>query len=207
MIPIVQTTFKDMQPSEAIEALVRKEAAKLERFFDGITSCRVVIEKPHRHHIKGAPYQVRIVLGVPGEEIVVKNAPSEHATLARAEAQRVRKSDELDAAHKDPQIAVQDAFRRVARRLQDYVMHLSGEVKVHEAVPTAQVTTLRPEFGFLRTGDGREIYFHRNSVLNDGFKRLQVGSTVRFVEEVGEKGAQASSVTLVGPAEARQLQT
>ena len=44
------------------------------------------------------------------------------------------------------------------------------------------------------TADGRDIYFHRNSVLDNAFDRLTVGSEVRFVEEIGEKGPQASTV-------------
>jgi cold shock CspA family protein len=41
---------------------------------------------------------------------------------------------------------------------------------------------------FIETADGREVYFHCNSVLDDAFEHLTVGSEVRFVEEMGEKG-------------------
>ena len=50
----------------------------------------------------------------------------------------------------------------------------------------------------LETADGREVYFHLNSVLDDSFDRLTVESEVRFVEEMGEKDPQASTVHLVG---------
>ncbi len=53
-------------------------------------------------------------------------------------------------------------------------------------------------FGFIETPDGREIYFHRNSVLNDGFPRLDVGTRVTFAEEMGEKGPQATTVHIAG---------
>jgi cold shock CspA family protein len=53
------------------------------------------------------------------------------------------------------------------------------------------------EFGFLESSDGREIYFHRNSVL-EGIARLAVGTRVIFAEELGEKGPQASTVKLLG---------
>jgi len=52
-------------------------------------------------------------------------------------------------------------------------------------------------YGFLEDDEGREIYFHRNSVLDGAFQRLEVGSEVRFAEEAGEKGPQASSVGLI----------
>ncbi|MGO9847760.1 MAG: cold-shock protein [Methylocella sp.] len=54
------------------------------------------------------------------------------------------------------------------------------------------------DYGFIETSDGREVYFHRNSVLDNAFDRLTVGSEVRFVEEIGQKGPQASTVRLVG---------
>lgn len=53
-------------------------------------------------------------------------------------------------------------------------------------------------YGFLETPDGREIYFHRHSVLHGHFDDLQVGTEVTFVEEAGKKGAQASTVAIVG---------
>jgi len=42
-------------------------------------------------------------------------------------------------------------------------------------------------YGFIETADGREVYFHRNSVLDDAFEHLTVGSEVRFAEEMGRK--------------------
>lgn len=197
MIPLIETTFKNVPQSDVLEQLINTEAAKLERFFDRITRCRVLVEKPHRHHRTGAPYHVRIELDVPGDAIIIGSTPSEHAALARGEVERLRKSDELDTVHKYVQLAVQDAFRRAGRRLQDYARREAGAVKSHEPLPTGIVSKLEPDYGFLRTADDREVYFHRHSVLNNAFDRLRLGSMLRFVEEEGEKGAQASSVTLV----------
>ncbi|HEV3112469.1 MAG TPA: cold shock domain-containing protein [Candidatus Binataceae bacterium] len=58
-------------------------------------------------------------------------------------------------------------------------------------VPQAHVSKVFDDCGFLETPDGREIYFHRNKVLNDGFVKLRVGTHVRFVEEEGNQGPQA----------------
>jgi cold shock CspA family protein len=57
-------------------------------------------------------------------------------------------------------------------------------------------------YGYIETPDGREIYFHANSVLNNRFKSLKLGSKVSFAEEAGEKGPQASSVHLITRARA-----
>jgi cold shock CspA family protein len=54
------------------------------------------------------------------------------------------------------------------------------------------------DFGFLEAGDGHEIYFHRNSVLDDAFSQLRLGVRVSFIEETGEQGPQASTVRLLG---------
>jgi len=51
----------------------------------------------------------------------------------------------------------------------------------------------------IETRDGREIYFHRNSVLNAAFDDLKIGAEVRFAEEEGEQGPQASTVTITKP--------
>jgi cold shock CspA family protein len=74
-----------------------------------------------------------------------------------------------------------------------------GEVKTPAGPPQGRVVRLFPEdgFGFLEAPDGREVYFHRNSVL-EGFDSLEVGSEVRFAEEQGIEGPQASTVSLVG---------
>ena len=69
--------FEGLDPSEFIENRVREEVDKLEHFFDKIISCRVVVEKPHKHHHKGNLHHLRIDVTVPGGEIVVKRSPDE----------------------------------------------------------------------------------------------------------------------------------
>jgi cold shock CspA family protein len=54
------------------------------------------------------------------------------------------------------------------------------------------------QFGFLQSNTGKEVYFHRNSVLDGEFSELAVGSRVTFVDEIGEKGLQATTVKLLG---------
>ena len=60
-------------------------------------------------------------------------------------------------------------------------------------------------YGFLASDDGREIYFHRNSVLGRAFPRLKIGTTVRFVEEPGEKGPQATTVRIISKQEIQEV--
>ncbi len=120
-----------MEPSEAVTARVNAEAAKLNTFFDRITSCRVVIEAPHRHHKWGELFHVRIELGVPGTELVVSHEPTPRAALRHDDEAALKKHIELHPEHKDVYVAVRDAFTSARRQLQDYVKRLRGEVKSH----------------------------------------------------------------------------
>jgi ribosomal subunit interface protein len=178
----LQVNFRDMDPSEVVEARVRERAAKLDRFADHIMSCRVMIESHHKHHHKGNVYHVRIDITAPGREIVVSRDPGEHH------------------AHEDVYVAVRDAFDAAERQLQDFVRQQRGDEKVHETLPHGEVIALFPEldYGTIRSADGREVYFHRNSVVDGDFDQLQEGAEVRFVEEQGDKGPQASTVHVVG---------
>lgn len=176
-IPL-QVTFRDMSPSDAVSARIEQEMERLDSLFGGIMACRVLVESPHRHHHKGNLFHVRVDLTVAGGEIVAGRDPAGRH------------------AHEDVYVAIRDTFRAVRRRLEDYARKRRGHVKWHVEPNVAVVArTLSAEgYGFLQTAEGREIYFHENSVLDGGFESLEPGSEVRFVEAAGEKGPQASSV-------------
>lgn len=180
----LQITFKGMPHSDAIEANVRRHAARLDRFHPRITRCDVLIEKPHRHHRKGNLYTLRIDLTIPGHEINVRREP------------------DLDHSREDIEVAIRDAFKATVRQLEDRARRDRGHVKYHETPPHGRIKLLFPAegYGFIETPDGREIYFHRNSVVGDAFATLQVGAEVRYVvaEDSSDKGPQASTVTPVG---------
>jgi len=63
-----------------------------------------------------------------------------------------------------------------------------------------QTTELFPQddYGMIVSAEGRENDFIRNSLLKADFNNLQAGTSVRFVEEMGDKGPQASSVQVEG---------
>jgi hypothetical protein len=48
MLLPVQVTFRNLTDSVGLEEMVEKEVAKLEHFYDRITSCRVMVECPQR---------------------------------------------------------------------------------------------------------------------------------------------------------------
>lgn len=180
-IPLQITFEGGLETSEALRQRIEREAEKLERFHDRITSCRVaIIGRSHRQR-HGGLYAVRLQITAPGESDVMidRNPPEDHA-------------------HEDAFVAVRDAFTAARRRLQDRHRRQQGKVKVHTEPPHGRVTRLFPEegYGFLETSDGREVYFHRNALVNGDFGRLAVGAEVRFAEAEGQKGPQASTVHL-----------
>ena len=199
MILPIQITFRNMESSAEAEEWIRQEGAKLDEFYNHIMACRVVVELPSRHRKFGSLFHVRIDLTVPGGELVVKREPSLHRSIQQIGEPKIAKHLEVKAPHRELRQAIDDAFKEMGRRLQDYARRQRGDVKTHEPAPRARVSKLFPRegYGFLETLGGREIYFHKNSVLDGGFERLKVGIAVRFAEEEGEKGPQASTVRAV----------
>lgn len=174
----LQIAFRNMPPSEAVERRIRKHIESLGRFSDRIMGCRVVVEARHHRHHQGNLFHVRIAMTLAGGEIVVSRDPARHH------------------AHEDVYVAFRDAFEAVRRRLEDFERRHRRQVKTHDIPPRGRIAFLDHAngYGFIETPDGREIYFHRNSVLDAGFDRLEAGDFVRFHEEAGEKGPQASTV-------------
>jgi cold shock CspA family protein/ribosome-associated translation inhibitor RaiA len=204
----LQITYRNLEPSPSIEEWIRREAAKLETFYNQIMACRVALEVPHRHHRRGPLYHVRIDLTLPGKELVIKREPNLVDRSRKGAESQVKKHLEVETPHKNLRLAIHDAFKAAGRRLQDFGRRQRGLVKTHEPLPVARVGRLLKEegYGFLTTPDGREIYFHKDSVLNRAFPRLKPGTSVSFVEEPGEKGPQASTVRILGKHSMRQGQ-
>jgi len=109
----VQVTFRQVDESESLKRLILNESENLNRFFPRIMGCRVLVEKPHRHHHKGSPYHVRVQLAIPGHDIIAggdtKQIPS----------------------YSNPYVAIRNTFRDARRRLQHEVHLLRHETKHH----------------------------------------------------------------------------
>lgn len=200
MLLPVQVTFRNIEDHAGIEDYVQKEAAKLERFYSRISSCRVIVERPQRA-TSSKLYHVRIDLGVPNEELVVKHIPSLHGTLQDMQTQKSRREAKAVLEHKSPKRAIHEAFQEMGRQLQEYARRQEGGVKTKQGMQEATVKEILPEegYGFLETEDGRAVYFHQASVLDGHFPQLRIGTRVNFAEESGEKGPQASTVKVIHP--------
>ena len=178
----LQVTFRNLEPSPAVEAKVRERVNKLGHFYPSINSCRVAIEQLHRHHHQGNHFRVRIDLKVPDHELVADREPDEKH------------------AYTDVYVALRDAFDAMRRQLEDLARHQQGHIKHHEERPHGHITEISPDksFGRIESVEGRWLYFHRNSLIGVDLDNLQVGTPVYYVEDMGDEGPQASSVYPVG---------
>jgi ribosomal subunit interface protein len=177
----VQVTFRDFSSSAAMIAHVEKRAAKLDTFFDRIHTCHVVLEAPHRHQHKGQRFHCRIELHLPGKQLVLATRPED--------------------AKEDPYAVIDDAFADAERALEEFSRLLKHDTKAHLKPPHGVVAKIFHDrgYGFIKAEeDGHEVYFHQNSVLGTKFDKLVLGTKVRYAEEDGDKGPQASTVHVLG---------
>ncbi len=186
----LEISYKDIERDETIDNLVNGEVDHLEEVNDHISSCRVSVEKPNEHIRSGSPYRVRIDVTVPpGHEIVSKREPGQ------------------GEMHEELTTVILDAFDGARRQLQELSERQDGEVKRDRRPEMNAIVdkVFHDEgYGFLKNLDGRDIYFHKNSVLNNDFDRLTKGTGVYYSEEMGEKGLQASSLRIVDKPGARR---
>lgn len=171
--------FANMDTIEPVKAKIEGELVKLEKRFGDIITSRVTVQQAQNRHRKGDLYSVSVHINMPGGKDI-----------------HVNRDAGKDHGHEDINVAVRDVFLAAKRKLKETSRQMGWENKHRSVTPHAKVGTLVAEenYGFLVTDDGREIYFHRNSVANDGYEKLVVGEKVAYSEALGDKGPQASSV-------------
>ena len=181
-IPL-EISYRNVNKTDDLEKLIREKTNKLEKVCDHITSCHIAIEKPQKFPNYGSPYRIRIDIRIPsGHEVVIKREPGEGNMNVPLNS------------------IVREVFEAARRKTKEVCKIQNSKIKTHPAQETvAIVSELHPKsgYGFIKTINGREIYFHKNSVLHNDFEKLKTGTGVRFFEEQGTKGPQASTVQIV----------
>lgn len=178
-----EIAFKNVEPTAAMERMIRRRVDRLMRYHRGIIACRIAVEVPHRSgNAQAVGHRVRIEVSVPGDELVVsrdRNIPEEEY---------------------DPYAAIRNAFSAMESQLKTYSGRQRRQRHPRSGPPHAVVRRLFHDegYGFLETADGRQIYFHQNSVVNDNFDELQLGEEVRFEATEGREGPQATTVAQIG---------
>lgn len=182
---VTEISYKGMHRSEDLDAYIQERADHLEKIARGIVTCRVAVEVAQKNHRMGNPYRMRVEINVPpGHDLV---------------AVKERTDEELPHGLRTLAREVFDALEQQVRKA---AAKRRGETKSHETdeqPPMALVVRVFRDkgYGFIKTVEGEEYYFHKNSVLHDDFERLKIGTEVRFAEELGREGPQASSVQIV----------
>ena len=116
-VPIpVNITFRHMESSAAVETRVHELVGHLGVFSDRIQSCRVVIDSPHRHHHQGKVFAVKVLLELPGDDVVV-------------DMERPQRDN-----HEDVYVVLRDAFDAAKRQLQQRMSSLRGDGKRRETL-------------------------------------------------------------------------
>jgi cold shock CspA family protein/ribosome-associated translation inhibitor RaiA len=179
----LQIAFHNMASSPQLEQRVRELFARLERYYDGIISARIVIEAPHKQPHKST-IGISISIGVPGRDIVVKRE------------QRLHEADDHNVW------VLNEAFDAAARQVEEYSRIRRREVKAPEPERQyARIVRLHPEqdYGFIETRERQNLYFHRAVVRDDQFDALEIGSEVYYTlaDDEGAMGPMASNIELI----------
>ena len=173
--------FHDIDRSEWVENYILERVRRLERYADGITSCHVTLGQEQASQNKGNRYSLMVEVRI----------PPNHDLAAK-------KQKVVHDMHTQLPALINLAFGAIERQLKKTAQLRRADVKTHNGELHGLVAKLSPEgYGFIRSFDNQEVYFHRNSVLHDDFERLTVGTEVRFEPEEGDNGPQASSVQIV----------
>ncbi len=181
----LEIAFHNVSPSPALEENIRERVAKLEKMYQRLTGCRVAVEKRHKQHRTGNIYEVHIEMMVPGAKLVVSKEP--HRPKERY-------------ANPDVYASLRDAFSAAEAQLKGFKEQQRGDIKPHPPLFQGQVAQIFRErdYGFITTNEGKQLYFHRNSVMDKDFDKLKEGEAVHFIETEGDTGPTAAKVW-IGP--------
>lgn len=172
----VQITFRDLPHSQAVETHLQEKVEKLQQFCHNIVACHVVLEFANKNQHRGNLYDTRIVLTVPGKDLVSKINENENMY-----------------------VSIRTAFEDMTRQLESYVQQSHGETKNHQPIVSGTIVRLfnADGFGFIEKADGAEFYFNATHVVSPPFHKLIVGMPVHFIEEMGSDGPQAHRVKAI----------
>jgi ribosomal subunit interface protein len=173
-IPL-EITIRDIDKSEAIDSRIREKAEKMSQYYDRIESAKVVVELSQKHQHQGKIYNVHIEINVPGKQLVVNKHPNE-----------------------DCYVAIRDSFQAMYRIIEGFAQKQRGEIKAHFDMRRGAIDRLFSDYGFIRTPEGAEYYFHESNVQNPAFDELKIGSMVSFIEVQAGDSLQAGHISANG---------
>jgi ribosome-associated translation inhibitor RaiA len=107
--------FRGVDSTPLLERRIKRRAARLERFCQGLIACRIAIERPQKHQRRGNPYRVRMEVSVPPDKRLVVRCESSQGEM-----------------HTPLQKVVTETFQAMERRLRETADLRRGDVKHHD---------------------------------------------------------------------------
>lgn len=116
----LQICFTGVEHSDSVQEAIEERVSKIEDHHDFVNSCKVVVDRPHKHHHKGNIYRIGIEMNVPNDVISINHV----------------KADHLD--HENVYIAVRDAFDIADRQLRKVSNRKKRENRVASLLKSPQ---------------------------------------------------------------------
>jgi len=215
-----EISLKGVSMTPLVDKLITRGIDGLEKIHNGIISARISLEQAQGRHQTGNPLRLRIDIRIPDRaDIIVerlskgaRKTPDGHGEIESQLEARVEPDIESTLpigrnpvirrkTREEPiEALIRRAFDSAKRELEKTTEKQRGDIKTpaqRENTAIIEKLVRDQQYGFLRTIDGQQVYFHRNSVLHRHWGRLTIGAAVRFTPEMGEKGLQASTVELM----------
>lgn len=176
-----EIAFRNVKATDELKSRILNHIEKLEKVYDRIVTCRVMVEETNPR-TTGKLYHVRVEVSVPNGQVIVNREPP------------------VDPMNRDLGQAVTEAFDRARRQLKEFKERIrENKGATRDLPPHGPVIRLLTDdggvrYGFIQSGDGHQIYFHENALVDLDYDDLEVGTEVRFVESKGDQGPQASTV-------------
>lgn len=175
-MPPFQVRYRNVPVSTSMERVIQRKVEDLWKTCPEIMDCQVLVERSSPEQVHGNLFHVRIEASVP------------HAAPLIVSHHHPRR-----LALKNARMAVEDAFDAMRQVAIGYRDRLHRDMRPKHHALRGEISALSPgtDSGRIATADGREVYFHRNSLKHGVYDRLETGTAVSFEEEMGEEGPQA----------------
>ena len=82
----VEISLHGISASDALDRYIGSEARKLDQAYDGIRSCQVVVEALEREQGQAEKFAARLIITLPGTEVVVNREHGDDVYMALREA-------------------------------------------------------------------------------------------------------------------------
>lgn len=118
------TTFRGVRRTPALVDDIAQRFDKLGRYAPRIVGGRVLVTRAERRHRGATHYLVRVLVSLPGEDVVVEHDSGARPAPAKPAG---APGNRVDAAEEAVALAIRRAFEAARRRLQDRVRKQRGD--------------------------------------------------------------------------------